>query len=144
MIFGLFIKSCRDIQILVKIEQNLQQVYMNSYVRLQYLTVFVFITETGCILCWERSEAEETVDSVNTTVDRVRLYISTCKIYRLWLMVNLAKTRKNFKLRIEYFKFPFLPDNLKFRDQNRASTPDVLRCADISCHWGLFDRASSS
>ena len=76
MIFGIFIKACQGTQILVKIEQNLQKVYMNSYVRLRYLTVFVFITERVCILCRESSETEETVDSVNTTVERVRSCIS--------------------------------------------------------------------
>lgn len=86
----------------------MQKVCMNWYVRLRYLVVLVFKSETGCILCGEHSEAEETADSVNTTVERVRLYISTFKIYRLWLMVNLAKTRKNFKVRIKYFNFPFL------------------------------------
>jgi hypothetical protein len=94
VIFGIFIKACRDIQILAQIEQKSQKVYGNSYVRLRYLAVLVFKTKTGCIFCGERSEAEETVDSVNTTVERVRLYISTFKIYRLWFMVNLAKTRK--------------------------------------------------
>jgi hypothetical protein len=83
VIFGIFIKDCRDIQILVKIEQNPQKFYMNSYVRLRYLAVLVFKPETGCILCGEHSEAEETVDSVNTTVERVRLYIPTFKTYRL-------------------------------------------------------------
>jgi len=96
-IFGILIKPCRDIQILVKMEQNLQKIYMNSYVRLRHLTVFAFITETDCILCGERSEAEETVDRVNTTVERDRLCISTFKMYQLWLMVNLAKTRKILK-----------------------------------------------
>jgi hypothetical protein len=108
VIFGIFIKDCLDIQILVKIEQNSQKFYMNSYVRLRHLAALVFKTETGCIPCGEHSETEETVDSVNTTVERVRLYISTFKIYRLWLMVNIAKTRKNFKVRIKYFNFTFL------------------------------------
>jgi len=52
---------------------------MNSYIRLRYLAVLVFKTATARILCGEHSEAEETVDSVNTTVERVRLCISTFK-----------------------------------------------------------------
>lgn len=88
MIFGIFTNACPDILISVKNEQKLQKVYMNSYVRLRNLAVLVFITETDCILCGERTEAEETVDGVNITVERVRLYISTFKIYRLWLMIK--------------------------------------------------------
>ena len=66
MIFGIFIKSCRDIQILVKIEQKSYKFYMNSYVRLRYIAILVFKTERGCILCGEHSEAEETVDNANS------------------------------------------------------------------------------
>jgi hypothetical protein len=81
---------------------------MNSYVRIRYFTVLVFTTETGCILCGEPSEAEETVDSVNITFERVRLCIFTFNIYRLWLMVNLAEIRKSFMVRVKYLNYPFL------------------------------------